>query len=836
MHSAGRQICRFSPVKSEDLIETYRQSGRPEDFEQIVRRFAALVLCECRRVTGNVYDAEDASQLVFLALAMEIKSGTNILAPGAWLKRVSRRQALKIVRSRTRRKKREDAVRRTELHLVDTDSPLDQAVLAGVVRDAIDTLPERYRMAVVLHYFGGMTLELISVELKISKQAVGTRLHRGRKMLAEKLERQGVKLENGAIASALAVLVPAAVVSAIVKSASSVQMPSAVSSLPMTMTAMLRAMAVGAVQRPLRLAVLGIAIAAAGGTLARSAGTFAALRRIAPSSAVRWLQRTLRSDVPKFKPISLSPLSDATDPAENLPKLELRPPDEVLSIPGVQVSSAKPEISVGSNGPLAYSQTQFAVPHSASLGAPILQMPASFNLPKERAVAKDWTQPLRIASRAEDTHVVAPQPTVAAVHDAVDEPKPAPTQIAVTDTTFAVEPEHTVDADEIRINSTTPIGSAAGWGGGAILNNGGRVNAGRLLVGYSGTGAYRQRNNAQLNVGQMLIGVQPQSQGEATIESGTVEIASALQVGVLGTGKLILGSPELPGNIHAASGLEPPVIVRAAPEAKGVIKGWGTIGTGGALINNGQVVADGYGQPRTLDASYFSTVTNTIDNPPDGTNGWYAIDGGRLVLPPIQVQTGTHAYTWGESPTDPVLDLVNSVRFTVHDQPAPASVSISLDSVTISPETNRELPGAQQFGVVSLYQLAGDRFATASGVHFVVRYDRAAAMQTIYSGSESQLKLYGAVDGRWVAADGVVLDSTNNLIAGDFSGSLQYVAVGLPLGSASIDYTIDATNPVFTSSIRPGTFAPPSVPEPTGLGLLVIGGAIAAARRRSRRQ
>src|SRR5581483_1969114 len=211
-----------------------------------------------------VYDAEDASQLVFLALAMEIKSGTNILAPGAWLKRVSRRQALKIVRSRTRRKKREDAVRRTELHLVDTDSPLDQAVLAGVVRDAIDTLPERYRMAVVLHYFGGMTLELISVELKISKQAVGTRLHRGRKMLAEKLERQGVKLENGAIASALAVLVPAAVVSAIVKSASSVQMPSAVSSLPMTMTAMLRAMAVGAVQRPLRLAVLGIAIAAAG--------------------------------------------------------------------------------------------------------------------------------------------------------------------------------------------------------------------------------------------------------------------------------------------------------------------------------------------------------------------------------------------------------------------------------------------------------------------------------------------------------------------------------------------------------------------------------------------
>src|SRR5437764_13478589 len=124
MHPVGRHDCRISAVKSEDLIELYRRSGAPEDFEQIVRRFAALVLCECRRVTGNVYDAEDASQLVFLALAMEIKSGTQILQPGAWLKRVSRRQALKIVRSRSRRKRREDAVRRDELHIVDTDSPM----------------------------------------------------------------------------------------------------------------------------------------------------------------------------------------------------------------------------------------------------------------------------------------------------------------------------------------------------------------------------------------------------------------------------------------------------------------------------------------------------------------------------------------------------------------------------------------------------------------------------------------------------------------------------------------------------------------------------------------
>src|SRR3954470_8120695 len=121
MHHVGMELGRISPCTSDDLIERYRLSGLAEDFEQIVRRYAALVLCECRRVTGNVYDAEDASQLVFLALPMEIKSGTEIQSPGAWLKRVSHRQALKIVRSRSRRKRREDAVRRSELEHVDTD-------------------------------------------------------------------------------------------------------------------------------------------------------------------------------------------------------------------------------------------------------------------------------------------------------------------------------------------------------------------------------------------------------------------------------------------------------------------------------------------------------------------------------------------------------------------------------------------------------------------------------------------------------------------------------------------------------------------------------------------
>ena len=53
------------------------------------------------------------------------------------------------------------------------------------------------------------------------------------------------------------------------------------------------------------------------------------------------------------------------------------------------------------------------------------------------------------------------------------------------------------------------------------------------------------------------------------------------------------------------------------------MQGWGSVGTGGTLVNNGRVIADGFEHLRALDLSGFSRVVNTIDNPPGGNNGWF---------------------------------------------------------------------------------------------------------------------------------------------------------------------------------------------------------------------
>ena len=56
------------------------------------------------------------------------------------------------------------------------------------VRQAVDSLPEHYRLVMVLFYFEELSVDQIARTLEISISAVKVRLHRGRERLATRLE------------------------------------------------------------------------------------------------------------------------------------------------------------------------------------------------------------------------------------------------------------------------------------------------------------------------------------------------------------------------------------------------------------------------------------------------------------------------------------------------------------------------------------------------------------------------------------------------------------------------------------------------------------------------
>ena len=97
------------PAKSpKELLADFKETGANAPFEEIVRRYAAMVYGVCLRVTGDKHDAEDATQAVFLSLALQAKTAREIKYIGPWLQKVAHRLALDVKKAKTRRKKREE--------------------------------------------------------------------------------------------------------------------------------------------------------------------------------------------------------------------------------------------------------------------------------------------------------------------------------------------------------------------------------------------------------------------------------------------------------------------------------------------------------------------------------------------------------------------------------------------------------------------------------------------------------------------------------------------------------------------------------------------------------
>src|SRR6266496_4181507 len=102
-------MSKLFPEKSADeLLSEFQRNGAQAPFEEIVRRYAGMVYSVCLRVTCDAHDAEDATQAVFLSLALQSKTNREITYPGPWLQRVAHRVALDVKKAKTRRKKREE--------------------------------------------------------------------------------------------------------------------------------------------------------------------------------------------------------------------------------------------------------------------------------------------------------------------------------------------------------------------------------------------------------------------------------------------------------------------------------------------------------------------------------------------------------------------------------------------------------------------------------------------------------------------------------------------------------------------------------------------------------
>ena len=162
----------------------------PPSWDEVVRDHSARVYRLAYRLTGNVPDAEDLTQEVFVRVFRSLSSYTPGTFEG-WLHRITTNLFLDMARRRQRI--RFEGLGDQAVGLLRDDEPtpaqaFDARHLDTDVLQALEALAPEYRAAVVLCDIEGLSYEEIAATLGIKLGTVRSRIHRGRAQLRAALD------------------------------------------------------------------------------------------------------------------------------------------------------------------------------------------------------------------------------------------------------------------------------------------------------------------------------------------------------------------------------------------------------------------------------------------------------------------------------------------------------------------------------------------------------------------------------------------------------------------------------------------------------------------------
>src|SRR5579862_805156 len=171
------------------------RAGDDATFDALIRQYGGRLLAVTRRILGNDDEAREAVQEAFVAAFRGRQQFHGDARISTWLHRIAVNAAL--MRLRSKKRKPEESI--DELlpsfqadghhaeRFASWDEPVDIALsrreTAAFVREAIDRLPESYRVVLTLRDIDGLSTEEAAKMLDITSNAVKIRLHRARMAL-----------------------------------------------------------------------------------------------------------------------------------------------------------------------------------------------------------------------------------------------------------------------------------------------------------------------------------------------------------------------------------------------------------------------------------------------------------------------------------------------------------------------------------------------------------------------------------------------------------------------------------------------------------------------------
>ena len=173
-------------------------------FTELVRRHIGMVHATAlRRVGGDAHLADDVTQTVFITLARKAPSLLDRASLAGWLYLSTQMAAAAVVRGEQRRKARETTAHTMDLTNAPDRPAADLAQLRPLLDDALVTLKDDEREAIVLRFFQQQTFAEIGATLRVTEEAARKRVDRSLDKLHALLGRRGITSSVAALGAAL---------------------------------------------------------------------------------------------------------------------------------------------------------------------------------------------------------------------------------------------------------------------------------------------------------------------------------------------------------------------------------------------------------------------------------------------------------------------------------------------------------------------------------------------------------------------------------------------------------------------------------------------------------
>jgi RNA polymerase sigma-70 factor (ECF subfamily) len=167
----------------QEIIDQCREGSQKAQF-QLYKLYYRPMFSICMRIINNATEAEDVMQEAFLNAFTKLDTYKGEVSFGAWLKRIVINRSLDFLK---KRKVNFDEINEKTNQLPDYQMEIKEVNMT-VIKDAIQKLPDGYRVVLSLFLIEGYDHEEISEILGISNSNSRTQYLRAKNKLREILK------------------------------------------------------------------------------------------------------------------------------------------------------------------------------------------------------------------------------------------------------------------------------------------------------------------------------------------------------------------------------------------------------------------------------------------------------------------------------------------------------------------------------------------------------------------------------------------------------------------------------------------------------------------------